>query len=190
AGKTLAEPKAKTVPATRVARTPAAGAPTAQVAVPQKSKTGLYAGIGGGVVVLGVAAFFLLKGGSATGAAELKKPIDPASTTTAAPAGGSSTAPAAGPDMDTVLDSVEKLTDLKTGTAQSAATALQRLGQIAPASLTVDQQVRVGMLTAAANAIRDNQAAACSAIQGVKAQSRGTKYQSQVDDILKLAACP
>ncbi len=182
--KTGAEPKARPVPATRVGTATPLGSPSAPAVPAAKSRTGLYAGVG--IVAIGAAVglFLMMKGPGNQPGSTPSDQFKQASPT-------ASPTPPAAPvvDMDVVLDSVGKLTDIITGTPQSAATALQRLGQLSASTLTQDQQVLAALLTAEANVVRGNDGAACTAIKGVEGTSRGTKYEKRVTTILK-SACP
>ncbi len=185
--KTAAEPKARPVPSTRVGSATPAGAPTDAIPAPApKSKTGLMVGGGLGLVAVTVVAVMLLKTGDA-GPETFNK-----ATGADTGAGNKPVAAQAPPvmvDMDAVLDSVGKLTDLMSGTPAGAAQALQRLGQLSPSTMTQDQQVRAGLLTAEANVNRQNDGAACTSVKEIEGKSKGTKYEKQVSTILK-SACP
>jgi serine/threonine-protein kinase len=173
------------VPATRVgAATPMTGGAAVPAPVTAKSKTPMIAGGIGLLAVAGIVAYVMMSGGGsgnpgAGDAAQFRQPV------TAPPAG---TAPAA-IDMDVVLDSVGKLTDIATGTPQTAAAALQRLEQLASSTMTSDQRVLAALLTAEANVVRGNDGAACTSIKNVEGASRGTRYEKRVSTILK-SACP
>jgi serine/threonine-protein kinase len=170
------------VPATRVASaTPRAGGAAVPATVPAKSKTPMIAGGIGLLAVAGIVAFVMMKGGG--GAAQLNKPV---SSAPGAPTGAPTAAPA---DLDAVLDSIGKMTDITSGTPQTAAAALQRLGQIPASTMTADQRVLAALLTAEANVVRGNDGDACGAIKNVEGASRGTRYEKRVSTILK-SACP
>jgi eukaryotic-like serine/threonine-protein kinase len=173
----------KPMPATRVNQaTPAE--PPAPVRA-EKSKVPMFGGIAAGIAVLAVGGYFAMNAG--------KKDASASNGNVAAPVQSSAPAvpPVAAPlDIDVALDSIAKLTDLRTGTAAQAIDALRLLDSLpAPSKLTVEQRVLAALLRAEANVNRDSSCRAYRAVQDVEGASRGTKYESRVQFVLKNATC-
>jgi hypothetical protein len=184
------------MPATRVNPATPAGSPVVEppTAVrPEKSRTGVYAGIGG-VAVLAVAGFFVMNslkdkgnvqandnGAAGTTTAAVAPPVTPISN------------PAQPIDVDAELEKIAELTNLEldaaVGRAQ-AAEALRRLDDLPPAvRLTNEQRVQAALLRAEANIHRDSTCLARKAIQQVEGPSRGTKFEKRVDFLLQNSTC-
>ena len=153
--KTSAAPAPRPVPPTRIgSATPAAAAPAA--VAPAKSKTGLYAGIGGGVVVVGaVVAFMMMKGaGTPSGTEQFRNQAPGAAPTTPA------AQTAADINWDSTFAKLDSMTDiLGDASAASATLALARLDSLRPLAATdTVRKARVVFLTARGHMVLSDKA--------------------------------
>lgn len=164
------------VPPTRIGSATPSAPPAA---VRSRSRMPVIAGVAAALVLGGGGLWMALKPAGETGNAA------PQGTTLNQPL---STAPVTPPrDFDAELDAAEKLADLDYGTPADGALALQALDSIPNTRLTNVQRVRAALLRAQAHALRDEQRDACLSVQGVQGASRGTQYETRVQNLLKLS---
>jgi predicted Ser/Thr protein kinase len=148
--KTAAEPRAKAVPKTRIGSATPAAAP----AVPppaEQSKTGLYAGIGGGVALVAGLVFVAMKfAGGGNGAVQTNQPLDGKAPNANPPAAQTVVI-----NWDSAFAKLDSMTDVTEGTATSATVALAKLDSLQPAAAAdTVKRVRVIFLKAKAHFVR------------------------------------
>ena len=186
AAKTPTPPKSATpaasdaIPRTRVS-TPTPIKVAATVPAPAKSRVPVMVGVAAVVLAVGGVGGYLAYASGSTGARAAEPTPQGAvpfnqQTTPAAPVAR---------NYDEELAEIARLADLTSATPDSAAKAIAKLDSLPTSSLTGEQKVYAALLKAEANVVRENSRAACVAIQDVEGLSKGTKYQSRVDFLIK-----